>query len=675
MRASAGGLSDSAPRGLYRSFAIQICRYVHCARDAFDAKKDSLTEKELLMSRPKYGTSGCQRARERITAGVARGATLWLAIGLCVVPMALGPRAVHADKIFFKNGKMIEGIIEEEFPSSIQITIQGRATKVPRSRIERIVRESGAENIEKLIGEAEQQLAAGAIDRAQLRIEEARKFDTGGYKLRLDAVQEKVDRIREQGSSAARRIAAEEVLQHALELLDRIQMQRGVEEMLHALDLDPTYEAAHDLMAKYMRENWTPLPMATDYFCERVDPSLLKANHPVIGLLPQIYEDLVRRLQVAQDPEEIPQLTERLMMISKTFEDYPDWSAKATPVQVALIMMRGDGIILSQVDGALAGKNFEAAMRRLQAWAPPNSGLAAAQLYVRAWIGMGDLDRAKQILAAAVEMQVDAPWVDRTLNSINLFQSMVEASEAGNREAAGVTMDRLFVARNDLLPELFDLVAESKFQFDVQTIAELEGRGDVASAAHLAVGIHEYTTRVEIDNVARQIFARLAPQIAYKLQVAWRADGLDIPLEQKSGDIVREALGGRFNLVFNDESPFTLNIIVNFTTFSTSGSRIQEAAAQPDPYTQDHLEPDDAITGLRIDAYVSHPAEPILFSTAVSDPPLPDSVQRGRLQGDNEVYLDITMLADFNDFLEKDFVLYMPADFGGIGSRLVLSAK
>ncbi len=597
----------------------------------------------------------------------------------------------HADKVYFKNGKVLDGVVQKEFDTRIELLYQGRTMTIFRDRIDRIEKESGGQNLKKLLDEAEEAIKKGNAAEAETPLKKVGTMEPpqGDDAKRLANLQEQLRKLKAMGSPEERRKTAEGLLKEAIQNFDRVENQKGTELLLRALEADPSYDAAHDEMAKFMKRAGTVnLSMATEYFCERVDPDKIKADHPIINLLPQIYEEEIKKSKSVTDAAEIQVHTQRLQKLSAAFDKHPQWVEKATDAQKNLIGQKSSGVAQSQIEQSLAKANFQDAMTRLQVLGGENDSPDLKKLYIRTWVGMKQFDKAKKALEDEKKTAADPALIDKTLNALDLYATAVQAMEAQNHRDARAVLGRLYGLREDLgklLPEINALVAEAKSGYDISEMENLEADKPTDSA-NLAAQIYDYSTDKTNLKKAEETFAHTAPQIAYKANLAWVIDDAEIPILPDWIALGKHALTTRFKLLkLDDASPFTLTVKIIQGTHNQGGSRIAEstdAKKHPDPLNIDYIEPDSSVTSMKVALIVSHATNANLSTQEQAFTALPQEVVAERdAAGDTRhregriIYLDITQLKDMQTFLEKQLARYLPPDAEKIGTRLKLKPK
>lgn len=585
--------------------------------------------------------------------------------------------AARADRIYYQNGKVIEGLVQEEFPTRVKFLFQGRSIVIPRDRIAKIEVESGGNDVASLIARATDALAAGEAEQAKALLQKAVEVDgqNGPHLDELRQLDEKIRKGVTQSGGARGRAQAQELLGQAVQYFDRIQNQKGRELLLQALEADPTFDAAHDEMARYMRNNRPPLSEVTAYFCDQVDPDRIKPDHPVIALLPQVYEEVVRDYRTATTPEGIARNTARLNKISAAFDKNPTWAQGATQAQSGLIAKKSHGIIVDQISADLQGRVYQRAMDRLLAWERADANIEVATLYVRAWIGLGQMEPATQMLETAKGLDPSNSTIEKQINALTLYHAVqAEIANNNHKEARGV-LARLYSVKQDLLPEIYDRVVQSKVGYDVSDMQALEPT-DPTGAANLAIAIHDYTSDPAMSARAAQTFARVAPLIQYQLKVGWIADGQNVPLHKESAEKLAAALAEKFSLAFKDDSPFVLTLNVHTTSVNNSGAMLVAATTKPDPFGQDYVDPDDRVKGLKLEIQVAHPQAPNLFSSTLTAAGLAPGQTLGAVDKTlGNIFFTINALSAFDVFIQTDMLLYLPPPVATLGAQLKLPAR
>lgn len=598
---------------------------------------------------------------------------------LVTILLTAAPGIVRADKIFYKNGKFIQGIIQEEFPTRVELLFEGRLLSIPRTRIESIEYESREENLESMMAKVAEALRREEPDEARKHIDSARKLDSAGeFAAELDQYEQEVDRLETHGTAEQRRAAAENLLAQAREQIDRIQIDRGLELLLESLETDPTYQPAHDLMAKQLREMIPPpVDLAIDYFADFVDPEQMKANHPFVSFAPAALVELRKRYADVSKEEVIAETTRRIRKVTRLLEEHPDWNYEASAAQMSVINRGFEGIVESQIDQDLRDGDFEEALFRIEAWEEVEPGSSQLpKLYVRAWIGLEEFDKAKNTMAQLIEEPAAPEWAKLSHNALTNYETALDALEWGQERQAEGLLATLLSLKGQLLPEVYQLIARTKFENDEPQISRLAQQGDPSGAADVALRAYVYSVDPGHIVTARSAFTDLVPLISFKPSFVWNLDGIDIPLHDVSLDIIKTRFGSEYGLRFSDISPFAMEIrIVNFT-YNGTGEDLLAQIDNSNAYTVDIYQSDDAIVEMQIGITVSHPVAPELFVVDVDQPPLPSGASLGREdEVFGTVYFDLLQHSSIDTFLEDDFIKYLPERMNELYSEIELPEK
>lgn len=592
----------------------------------------------------------------------------------------LAPAApARADKIVYKNGKFIQGIVQEQYPTRIEVLFEGRVLSIPRSRIESIEIESNQQNLESIMSKATEAIQRGEAAEAKKHIEAARVLDKEKkFDSEIRAMEEEIGRLASHGTAEQRRAAAEKLLNQAHQEFDRIQIDKGLEFLLKSLETDPTYQAAHDEMAKQLVEMIPPpVNLAIEYFSNYVDAAQMKSNHPFVSFTPAALVELRKRLRDGTTAETISRDTNRVYKLTQLIEKHPDWNFNPTPAQQSLLQKGFDGIVLGQIESDLSKGKYETALLRTDAWKQVEPDAAPlSELSVRAWVGMADYEKANKAMEALMESPAPPDWAKLSFNALTNYQTAVDAMKWGqDREAEGL-LGTLLSLKGQLLPEVYQLIARTKFKYDEPRILSLAQRGDPSGAADLALRAYDYAVEESMIAKAKQSFLDLAPALAFKPTFVWNLDGIDIPLHTESTDIIKTVFGSQYNLRFSDISPFAMEIRLTNATYNGSGEDLLAQIQDEKAYTIDIYTSDDVIVEMEIAIKVSHPVAPELFSVTVSQPELVAETKFGRTDDVfGRVYFDLLQHSSVDSFLQNEFTKYLPATMADVYGALQLPEK
>lgn len=600
------------------------------------------------------GCSGVWKRRSGWTAGAV--------LALC----ALVPSTARADKIFYKNGKFIQGIVKEEYPTRVEIFFEGRVLSIPRTRIETIEYESSDDNLKSIMAKIADALEREEAAEARTHLEAARALDTGGkFAQEIKGFETEIERLATHGTAEQRRAASEKYLAQAREQFDRIQIDKGIEFLLSSLATDPTYQPAHDLMARQLQEMIPPpVDLAIEYFADFVDLEQIKANHPFVSFAPASMVELSRRLSEATTEEALDKNTRRLFKLSRMIEAHPDWNYQASAAQQAYIDRGFTGLIEERLDADLKKGNYETALLRAQAWADVQPDAPDLErYYIRAWVGMADFERANTAMEALIEDPLAPEWAKLSFNALANYQTALDALKWGQDRQAEGLLATLLTLKGQLLPEVYQLIAKTKFEYDEPQIDAMLQRGDPSGAADIALRAFVYSVEPGMILKARNSFTELAPLLAFKPTFVWIVDGIEIPLHKDSLDIIKTHLGSLYGLRFSDISPFNMEIRLVSFTFDGTGEELLAQINDEKAYTVDIYEADDNVVEIELHISVSHPVAPDLYALNIEKPELPSGIKYGRKDDVlGTVFFPLLQHSSIDSWLQDDFPKYLPED-------------
>lgn len=604
------------------------------------------------------------------------------------VLLAFAPATASADKVFYKNGKVIEGIVEKEYEQRIEFLFQGRIIVIPRERIDRIERGEGMENLDLLMQKLREAIDGEDTSQAKALLGQAAELaPPGAYTDRLNELKKDLERLETMGSAVERRKRAETLLAQASERFDRIENKEGIELLFRALTQDPQFDAAHELMARYMKEQTVHnLPVESAYFERFVDPETVKFNHPIILQLPEIFVDEVQHLQNADEPEQIELRVRRLDKITEAMKVHPDWLARAGENQRKLLDLGSVGIVAREAEKLFAEGEYRKAEMYVKALGDPTGRPAVAELYTRVYIGSGRLEEAIALLQKSKEEGgAMAARADEYVNVLQLYGQVKQAEEKGENREARSLLQRIFEQRDRYRdsPEIYRLVADAKASYDVTAMDTLAGAGEVAQAADLAAQVAEYSVDPKMRAQAIETFAKLAPQLPFRLEPKWILDGLDLPCPPRSAELMKVFLTSGGGMKFDDASPFTLEVKLRQGTEGEGGKALAVSAGL-DTSQMFASGVRVLVLKLGIDFAVVHKTTgATIYQLSRDFTALADDIRAGREAiGDTRhqtglvVFSDLGSIEDLDRFIEADFPRYLPvADLANLPKEMKVDKK
>lgn len=592
-----------------------------------------------------------------------------------------------ADRLVLNSGKTLEGIIEKEYPTSVHIRHEGRLIRIYRDRIGSVEKETPERNVELLTEKIDISLTEGDVPAAREFLRAAREIAGEGSEFdgKFADFSERISNLESRGTSRQRREYAGTLLNDAIFKFDRIETQKGIELLLQALEADPGYERAHEQMSDFIARgsdkflnNPRILGLAGDYLCDRVDPTRLPDEHAISEILPAIFTNEYRSLAAATDEEQIQSRARRVRKIASAYESHPVWLDQADEDTREILDLGGDGIILRQVDDALSEGEYQKALARMQVLGEASARPEYSDRYIRIWIGLEEFDRALILLEASKEYASDPTAVERSVNALGLFAEARKAMDDGEHRQARGLLERLYTQRENLLPEIFTLVADAKVGYDLQDMDFAEGNQEYTRAADIAVQVFRSARDETSRDTARETFERVRDKISFKFDFAWELDGTPQEAEQAWTDATISIFGALYEMKFDPLSPFSLRLDLSLSsTTGGAGARAVAARSQPAPHA---LTPPVAVSGLVITLVGGHALMPRMMTLTEQPVTLPaeviaerEAARDTRHVSGQVVFADLASITDFGTFLGAGLLHYLPADrLTGIGRNMQL---
>ena len=104
----------------------------------------------------------------------------------------------QADRLFYKSGQVLEGLVQEQYPSRIKFLYRDQSITIPRSRIERIELESVSEAIQAFLTSAAAAIQNFYLDQAASQLSEAdtRNGPRGAFRSQIQELQSHLSILR-----------------------------------------------------------------------------------------------------------------------------------------------------------------------------------------------------------------------------------------------------------------------------------------------------------------------------------------------------------------------------------------------------------------------------------------------------------------------------------------------
>lgn len=551
--------------------------------------------------------------KKRFAASLPARMARRLALPLIVAAM-LAP-AAHADRIVLDNKRTLEGVIQSQNEFYININVSGTLVPVPRKRIKEFVIQKPNENVRLLLEKASEAIQRNEASLARSALEQARAINTNDQKLRDEiskADRKVIDLERSGGTPEERRRRAQDLLREANDAYDRVQVDIGNEKLIEALRTDPTYEPAHQLIDQKMNQGNRPnLMLAAEYFANALTPDSIKADNPVVPLLPKIYVDLAQRFGETMDIEKANRYYDLLNQVSAAFAAHPDWTGD-DPAEKLVVNMPFNELLADLIGKSLNQRQYQLAMDKLRIWTPPSRIAEANLLYARGYVGQKHYAEAEKLLG---QIASESPGSNQLQVQAKAAKRLVEAqqsAEAGKIDPAIATLETVFYSSEQMIPEINEAVGQMLAEFKASKL-----KAGLSPNPWLPAEVAALNLRFGANQRTREdAYSELRGLIAYvpwRLNAVWMVNGKAMNVPTAVNGALCNALSGPMNIQFNNNSPFVLRMQIDlgmsdpdaqtFTQSMETGNK----ANFPQPVN---------ITGFKMTIEASYPALPAMLSAA-----------------------------------------------------------
>lgn len=593
-----------------------------------------------------------------IPARVARRLVLPLVAAALLMPVA------HADRIVLDSKKTLEGVIQSQNDFYININVSGTLVPVPRNRIKEYSVQKPDENVRLLLDKANDAIRRNSISVARALLEQARAINTSDQKLREEtnkADRKVIDLERSGGTPEERRRRAQDLLREATEAYDRVQVDVGNEKLIEALRTDPSYEPAHQLIDQKMNQGSRPnLMLAAEYFANALTPDSIKADNPVVPLLPKIYVDLANRFGETTDVEKANRYYDLIIQVSGAFAAHPDWVG-TDPSSKVFVDMPFNELMADLIGKSLNQGQYQLAMDKLHIWTPPGRVSEANMLYARAYIGQKNYVEAEKLLA---QIAAESPTSNQLQVQAKAAKRLVEAqqsADSGKIDAAIATLETVFYTSEQLIPEIHEAVGQRLAEFKASKL-----KGGISPNPWLPAEVAALNLRFGADQRTREdSFSELNRLLAYvpwRVNAAWMVNGNAMNVPTSVNSALCDALAAPLDIQFNNGSPFVLRVQIDLAMSNPDAQTFTQAmetgnkANFPQPVN---------ITGFKMTLEAAYPALPTMFTTAWD--------AQSQVTGKDKKPIRIP-LATTNDLitilLQKEMSKYVPEDVNKLPKKL-----
>lgn len=532
---------------------------------------------------------------------------------LPLVAAAVLAPASHADRIVLDNKRTLEGVIQSQNDFYININVSGTLVPVPRKRIKEFVIQKPNENVRLLLDKANEAIRRNETSIARSALEQARAINTNDQKLREEiskADRKVIDLERSGGTPEERRRRAQDLLREANEAYDRVQVDVGNDKLIEALRTDPTYEPAHQLIDQRMNQGSRPnLMLAAEYFANALTPDSIKADNPVVPLLPKIYVELANRFGETTDIDRANRYYDLLNQVSAAFAAHPDW-AGSDPVAKRIVDMPFNELMADLIGKTLNQGQYQLATDKLHIWTPPSRILEANMLYARAYIGQKNYAEAEKLLeqiaaesSGSNQLQVQAKAAKRLVEA-------QQSAEAGKIDDAIATLETVFYTSEQLIPEIHEAVGQMLAAFKASKL-----KAGISPNPWLPAEVAALNLRFGADQRTREDayseLHRLLAYVPWRLNAAWMVNGNAMNVPTAVNGALCNALSDPLNIQFNSGSPFVLRAQIDLGMSAPDAQTFMQAietgnkANFPQPVN---------ITGFKMTLEASYPALPTMLN-------------------------------------------------------------
>ena len=492
---------------------------------------------------------------------------------------------VPADLIVMRNGREVSGVITEENDLYVQIEVRGVTTPIPRERIASIEKLTPEENARLLLEQAEAALTNSEVPMARSLVEKARMMNAEDEQTieHLSSLDRRITDLEEMGGTPEeRRRRATAMLRQAEQAFDRIRMREGNELLMQALRADPTYQPAHDMFDKRLREQREIDPMiVAQYVADILYPQEAPVSTAIAAMLPSVYQELAFRYETSSDVRVIENYVKWLIAIRELFDQHPEWLTQATADQRALAQEPIEDLLGRLSEYSLAQFDYEVAHRKVLAWAKPDASAQQAELLSRVHVASvirraGECSPPASSFPGDTEQRLQANALDRNVHCLESLQS-------GNRSQGMELLEQVLNTQADL-PNEYEVVIGRRLSplLTLQTEGAVES-GESWQAAEDAAIVMRFgedpARRVE----AARVLSREIHRTPWAPHLDVTVNGEPVDVEADQLEAIAQALTEPLAISFNENSTFQFTFTMNLVTSAADRERLTAALTQGVP--------------------------------------------------------------------------------------------
>lgn len=516
--------------------------------------------------------------------------------------VAGGGPAVFADTIITKSGQTLEGVIKDENQFNVRLDNRGNMISVPKTRIKSITKKTPDENVKLLLDRAMEAVKRMDVTSARAYVEQAQALNASNQEIRLqiENVNKKIQEMEIRGGTKEeQQMRAQTLLDRAKEAYDMIKNEEGNRLLLQALQTDPSFEKAHEMInSRLVRDNGSrgqgnrgakagaggaesrknepqmstesgDILLAANYFTRVVWPNNEvfsgKADSPLIKLLPRIYGTLSGLFDESADPENAVEYAKLLEKLAEAFAAHPAWKETGDVKLKAVIDKPVDSLLAEMVKKNVDKGSYELALRKMKGWTTPDANLEICQIYMRALEGAEQYAEATALLEKAIAKFPDQTSLRPRFRALKMLVESQQL-EKSDRAAAIASYESIYATRDNLSPEIGDTVGRQLARLKGPDMDPSAASGQIWRAADIAAIVMQYGQDQAMRRHAAELIIKSLRDLPWKLDLVWSINGTTMPLTDEIIKMAQDRLKADLSVVFDQSSPFVIHLTVDAIT-------------------------------------------------------------------------------------------------------------
>jgi hypothetical protein len=167
-----------------------------------------------------------------------------------------------------------------------------------------------------------------------------------------------------------------------------------------------------------------------------------------------------------------------------------------------------EGIVTEMIEEDLRRGRYETALLRTARHGERSSPMprTSPATWFAPTSASADFEEANRIMESIARIPL-APRLGRlSFNALTNYQTALDAMKWGQDRQAEGLLGTLLTLKGQLLPEVYQLIARTKFKYDEPRILTLAQRGDTVGAADIAIRVYDYAIEESMIAQARKAF-------------------------------------------------------------------------------------------------------------------------------------------------------------------------